>query len=197
MTKATPQSTRDYLSQLDAALVGVEPDVRSEILAGIREELDGLDAEAAAARIRTLGDPAFIAAEAKAATPTPERTSPAEPPPGRTLAIVAVLLVIVGAFVIPVIGPLVGLVWISFSAVWTRWEKIAAWLAPIVVSLTFVLVGAISGAVQQNAATEAVNPLLPLGNLGGWHVAILLPYFVLPIVGIVLLMKANNRGWRR
>ena len=119
------------------------------------------------------------------------------PPPGRTLAIVAVLLVIVGAFVIPVIGPLVGLVWISFSAVWTRWEKIAAWLAPIVVSLTFVLVGAISGAVQQNAATEAVNPLLPLGNLGGWHVAILLPYFVLPIVGIVLLVKANNRGWRR
>ena len=102
MTDSTPQAVRDYISQLDSALVDVQPEVRVEIVAGIREELDGLDPAAAAARINDLGDPVFIAAEAKAAMPEPV-TGPTGPPPGRTSSIIAVLVLIIGSFVVPVV----------------------------------------------------------------------------------------------
>ncbi|TQO20137.1 putative membrane protein [Rhodoglobus vestalii] len=199
MTKDTPQATHDYLSQLEAALSGVEPDVRGEIVAGIREELDGLDAEAAASRIEGLGDPAFIAAEAKAATPDAERATPTGPPPGRTLSIIAVLLLIVGSFIVPVVGPFVGLVWISLSAAWTRREKLTAWLTPLAAAIVVAVAVTIFTAVQSQAAADPLNPLVPfagLAGLAGWHLAILLPFLVLPVVGIALLVRANNRNWR-
>ena len=61
-----PQVVRSYLSELQAALIGVPTEVSDEIVAGIAEELSGLDAATAATRIEGLGDPIFIAAEARA-----------------------------------------------------------------------------------------------------------------------------------
>jgi uncharacterized membrane protein len=193
MTKTTPQATRDYLARLAAALSDVQPDVRAEIIAGVREELDGLDAEAATARIAELGDPTFIAAEATAATLAAEQSHPTEPSPSRTLPIIAVLLLIVGTFVVPVIAPIVGLVLVSFSAVWSRREKLATWLIPLATAVILVVAFAITSAVQAEVPTVPTNPLVPLAS---WHLAILLPYLVLPIEGIALLVRANGRGWR-
>ncbi len=62
---AQPQIVKDYLDRLRVALVGLPDEVGHEILAGIAEELAGLDATEAAARIDALGDPTFIAAEAR------------------------------------------------------------------------------------------------------------------------------------
>jgi hypothetical protein len=47
---------RGYLAELDSALADVPAAVRSEMVAGVREELSGLDAETAARRIQELGD---------------------------------------------------------------------------------------------------------------------------------------------
>jgi len=55
----------DFLGRLDAAMGSVPHGVANEIRAGIAEELDGLDAEATAARIAQLGDPVQIAREAR------------------------------------------------------------------------------------------------------------------------------------
>jgi uncharacterized membrane protein len=63
--ESTPQVVHDYLAELDRALSGVPAEVRQGIVSGVAEELEGLDAAAAESRIKTLGDPAFIAAEAR------------------------------------------------------------------------------------------------------------------------------------
>lgn len=198
MTEATPQAVRDYLSQLDSALADVQPEVREDIVAGIREELDGLDDATATARINDLGDPVFIAAEAKAATPVTEPTvGPSDPPPGRTLSIVAVLVLIIGAFLIPLVGPLIGLLWVSFSTAWSRREKLAAWLAPLAVAIVVAAVGTVTTMFGQEASAESVGPILPFAFVTSWHLAILIPYLVLPIVGVVLFVRANRRGWKQ
>jgi len=168
-----------YLSRLDQALVGVEPSVRTEIVSGIREELAGLDSADAAARIAELGDPALIAAEARAGTAVPV----AEPAPGRTLSIVAVVVLIAGSIVVPVLGALVGLVWVSLSAAWSRREKLVAWLVPIVSAVIVLAVVAVLGATRPDAA-------------GGSHLALLIPFLVPPIEGVALLIRAHRRGWR-
>ncbi|GAB3036546.1 hypothetical protein GCM10027052_13640 [Parafrigoribacterium mesophilum] len=70
-SSTSPQVVRAYLAQLDAALAAVSDDVRRDIVAGVAEELRGLSAPDAAARIEALGDPAFIAAEARAEAAVP------------------------------------------------------------------------------------------------------------------------------
>jgi len=63
----TPDIVRDYLARLEAAMVGIPEETTRDIIGAIREELFGLDAAAAAKRIRRFGDPQFIASEARAA----------------------------------------------------------------------------------------------------------------------------------
>ena len=127
--------TSTYLDRLRAELVGVPPEVSREIIAGIREELAGLDAQAAAARIEELGDPAFIAAEARAAS-----TPPAAPTQdNRTYIILTGLVVAFGGIIVPVLGWIVGLALMWSSKSWLRWEKWVATLAvPVVVLLVFL-----------------------------------------------------------
>lgn len=198
MTESTPQAVRAYLAHLDEALVGVQPDVRAEIVSGIREELTGLDPASAADRIADLGDPQFIAAEARAeqAPAVAERTpAVAEPAPGRTLSIVAVVVLIAGSFVVPIVGALVGLVWVTLSSAWSRREKLLAWLIPIASAI--VVVGMLAATTaSQNGPSVSTDPTLPVAFAGGWHLAILIPYFILPIEGVALLVRAHGRGWR-
>ena len=53
------------------------------------------------------------------------------------LEIIAVILLIVGPFIVPVVGPLAGLVCAWISPAWTRGEK---WAATILASGSIVLV---------------------------------------------------------
>ncbi|SKA96436.1 Uncharacterized membrane protein [Agreia bicolorata] len=199
MTEQTSNTVKTYLARLDAALAGVDPDVRFEIVSGIREELAGLDDQAAAARIAEMDDPALIAAEARAElppAPTPPAPVAAEPVPGRTFSIVAVVVLIVGAFILPLLGPLVGLVWVSMAKAWTRFEKLVAWLVPLATIFVVAAVLAITSMTGQETASETTNPLIPWGFPFGWHLTVLIPYVVLPIEGVVLAVRANKRGWR-
>ncbi|BDZ52044.1 hypothetical protein GCM10025867_42850 [Frondihabitans sucicola] len=179
MTDTTPKNVTDYLARLQTELADVPPEVSTDIVAGIREELQGLDQTESEARIATLGDPAFIAAEARAASPTPVSETTA---PGRTLSIAAVLVLILGSIVVPGVGALVGLVWVSIARAWSRTEKLVAWLVPIAVAIVVIVVLLILAASDHSA--------------NGSHLSFLLAYLVFPIEGIVLAVRARGRGWR-
>lgn len=180
MTDTTPEITTAYLGQLASELEHLPADLRRDIVAGVREELQGLDAAAAAARIERLGDPAFIAAEARAGTPTDAPLGGTDaPPPGRAFSITAAVVLIAGSLLVPIIGALAGLFCVSQSRAWTRWEKTAAWLAPVGVALL-------------GLATVA---LMASANMGVTHVVVLVSYLVFPLEGIVLTVRAQRRGW--
>lgn len=177
---ATPPNVTAYLAQLEAELAGVAPDVRRDIVAGVREELLGLDPAAASARIGDLGDPAFIAAEARAeARPQAEAVGSA-PAPGRASSIAAVVILIAGSILVPFVGALVGLLWVSAARAWTRREKGVAWLVPVVVAIVVVALSLILAAIDVNGA----------------HLAVLVAYLVFPIEGIVLAARGHRRSWR-
>ena len=181
MTDRTPEITTTYLARLDAELDRLPADLHRDIHAGIAEELQGLDAGAAAARIQQLGDPAFIAAEAGTEVPSDAPGAPTEAsPPGRTFSIVAVVVLIAGSLLVPVLGALAGLLFVSQARAWTVTEKTAAWLVPVGVGLLAL----------------AAVALITAAGLGGAHLVYLVGYLVFPVVGIVLAVRARRRGWR-
>ena len=172
-----------YLTELDRALAGAPPGLRADIVAGVREELDGLGEAEASSRIADLGEPEFIAAAALSAS------APVEPSPHRATGLVAALVMIVGPFVLPVIGGVVGLAWVSFSRAWTRREKGAAWVitgAAVVVTVIFVALFTPGGSVGRL--------LVPFSST---RPVVLLPGLVVAIAGVVLLVRASRRGWRQ
>ena len=193
MTDTTPEVTTAYLAQLDAELDQLPAGLHRDIVTGVAEELQGLDAEAAAARIEQLGDPASIAAAARAETPTEMPTgTPATaaaaaslgsadaPPPGQAFSIAAAVVLIAGSLLVPVVGALAGLLFVSQARAWTRREKAAAWLASVGVALLALAAAALLSSV----------------DVGGGHLALLVGYLVFPVVGVVLAVRAQRRGWR-
>ena len=190
--RTAPQVVRNYLTRLEAELVGVPADVRDGIVAGVAEELDGLDATAAAARIETLGDPAFIAAEARADEPAPV-TAPAIPAQ-RGYVVITTLLIAFGGILIPIIGWGAGIFMMWASRLWTRWEKILATVLPPVVGLVVGLLGfLVRGVPADGSAAEPINPLVPFGA----HVALLGVTLAVVITAIVMAVVLAARAMRR
>jgi uncharacterized membrane protein len=188
----TPQVVRTYLDQLEATLSGVREDVRHDIVAGIAEELRGLSPSEAAARIEALGDPAFIAAEARAedaasATAEPGAAAPKPTPAAsgdaRWYVVLAALLIAVGGVVVPVIGWIVGIALVWLSRTWHTSEK---WVA------TLTGFAAVGLAVLINLVTLGLRP----GGLVGMHSILLVGILGNVIVGIWLLWRAQGRTSR-
>lgn len=199
MTDATlVPAARDYLDRLDAALVGVDASTRAEIVAGVREVLIGRDADAVDTRIRELGDPGFIAAEARA-VPSEEpklapdgtlRTPRSEP---AALAIVAAVLVMIGGALVPILGAVVGYVLVWISTVWTTRQKLVATLVPVGIAVTLALVlvalrlGMEPSGGEPAAQLPAISPSMVLWN------GLVLAAGVQLIVGIWLLVLARRK----
>lgn len=77
--------------------------------------------------------------------PYPSSPYPSGPTPTRTwgpVEIIAVVGLTIGAFVLPVIGPIIGLVCAWVSTQWTRREKIVATIWTALMPLVIVLAGA-------------------------------------------------------
>jgi hypothetical protein len=182
MTDATlAPAAANYLAELEAALAAVDGATRDEILAGVREELVGLDAETVGTRIRELGDPEFIAAEARAAAsasvastrvpdaadapPAPHAAAVASGVRGREpvwFSVLAALFVAIGGVVIPFVGALLGYVLMWLSTAWTRRQKLIATLAPLCLILIAGVVIAILRITSSSSGDGAVaNPLMP------------------------------------
>ena len=184
MTKAsTPQVVRSYLSELNRTLAGVADDVRQGIVTGVAEELEGLDAAAAASRIESLGDPAFIAAEARAGT-TPKSSAAKLAPPRaseqRWYVVVTALLLEFGGLLVPLAGWVAGIMLLWASPLWTRGEKLLATIVPPVVGVALFFCFSIGG------SGFAWWHALVLGAIAG-------PALASIVIGIIL----SRRGWFR
>jgi len=200
-----PQVVRNYLAQLEAALGGVSTDVRDSIVAGVAEELSGLDAATAAMRIETLGDPAFIAAEARAESPAPVVTAAAPVPEfgmssQRWYIVLTTALLEFGGIVIPLAGWVVGIMLLWASPLWTRAEKLVATIVPPAAA-ALVVVGALvlDAAASFLAPTavlgpEAINPVMPHTML--WNASFLCLVAAV-IASIVIGIVLSRRAWRR
>ncbi|MDR2996765.1 MAG: DUF1700 domain-containing protein, partial [Microbacterium sp.] len=185
--------TADYLARLDAALRDVPHGIASDIRAGIAEELAGLDADAAAARIAQLGDPETIAREAMDAGAAQRPVAAPKPPVTATkgFAIIAALALSFGGFVIPVMGWFVGAVLVVMSGLWRAWEKAVALLAPFVAVVILALVLLPAYTVPAEPA-EVASPLVPTSYDIGWQSIIILAVLLVPASGLWLLWRLRG-----
>ena len=147
-------AVQGYLRRLDLATAHLPADERVDILEGIRSHLLTVMAEAETEAdvhraLDALGSPEeIVGAPPPSAQAPPRMQMPQLPPQGSArgaLEIVAVIFLLVGAFIVPVIGWVVGVVLLWVSKAWTTGEK---WLG------TLVLPGGLGAAV----ATVFVSP---------------------------------------
>ncbi len=196
MTKtSTPQVVRSYLGELDRTLAGVPDDVRQGIVAGVAEELEGLDAVAAASRIEFLGDPAFIAAEARAeaqaearagaragAAPNPSaaKLTPSRASEQRWYVVVTALLLEFGGLLVPLAGWVAGIMLLWSSPLWTRGEKLVAMIVPRAVGILLFSSLAIGGS-----------------GISWWHAVVLGALAGPALASIVIGIILSRCGWFR
>jgi uncharacterized membrane protein len=131
---------RDYLGRLEAASWPLPPDRRAELAGEVREHIETALAEAGRRDpvtvhnvLERLGRPEEIVATEAEAEPAPPRwidariaSAATRAPALGALEIVAILLLTVGAFLLPVVGPAIGLVLVWLSTRWTTREKLIA-----------------------------------------------------------------------
>jgi hypothetical protein len=162
MNTTLPPLAEDYLARLDRAARGLPPPDRDELLAELRSHLQaGLAPDASDADVlnllHELGSPEDIVAAAQPDRATPLTAASRPASPWGPLEVVAVVGLTVGAFVLPVVGPLVGIVLVWVSTRWTRREKgIATVLAALPV-LTLALGAAMLIAV--GGSSEPSSPV--------------------------------------
>jgi len=183
----------DYLHRLETAAAVLPATRRGDLVAEIREHLtdalagteQGADGEAAVrAVLDRLGTPdEIVAAEGaggggeppasaiQPAAPPSWRPNPPGPAPGRAVwgpvEVIAVVGLTLGNFVLPVVGPVIGLACVWVSSQWSRREKVVATLwglaAPIVLALLAMAallafrVEAGSGATVEQAPQPVVS----------------------------------------
>ncbi|TBN57207.1 hypothetical protein EYE40_07235 [Glaciihabitans arcticus] len=193
----TDTKVTDYLLELSEALADVPRDTRREILAGVREELEGLKPAEAAERIRALGDPQFIAAGA--------REDVVAPPEPQWRSVVAALLVMLGGVLVPFAGWIAGIAIMWTSRAWSPRVKLVATLLPLIAALQVAVVGGIFARINEQQSDlrdigfhgpslnefESANPLLPIG-FDLLYSGTILSIGVSVIVGIWLLVIANK-----
>jgi uncharacterized membrane protein len=170
------QLVRDYLSRLDATAHRLPVDRRVELLAEVGEHIEIALKQAGSrdeATIRTildrLGSPETIVAAEEVAEYGYVPVSVAPPAPSATqpgsrwgpLEGIALLLVTVGAVLLPVVGPLVGIVLIIVStrATWrTKFIVSTAGIA-LTVLLLLLIVPVGSGGPPPAPAIPAPTPI--------------------------------------
>jgi len=164
----------DYLSRLEAAARELPSHEREDLVMELRGHLEaGLADDASDADVRNLlndlGSPEQIVAaaalESNAAPPSPlpmdNRGVFAQPAsPWGVFEVIAVLGLTVGTFIVPIIGPVVGLAFAWASPRWTRREKAVATV------LTFlpVIALALGGALMVSRGPSTPVPVAPLSQ---------------------------------
>jgi hypothetical protein len=156
----------DYLGRLDAAATSLPPSRRAELAGEVRQHIEMALAEAGArdeVTVRNvldrLGPPdEIVDAERQVDGPPPGWTlaavqaSATASSPWGAVEIAAVLLLTVGAVFLPIIGPLLGLVFVWMSVQWTNRQKTIATV--IVVLILFLPIILLLGVQAGGAVTS-------------------------------------------
>jgi Protein of unknown function (DUF1700) len=179
MKSTTDQLVDDYLKRLNRELAGVPRARRNELVQEISEHIAearaGLEDEREA-EIRTLldrlGDPAEIAGEARARFGV-------QPRQNNWLDIAALVLLLVGGLILPVIGWFIGVVLLWISSAWTTGEKL---IGTLVVPGGLVLPLGLAVAALPTASTPVLGAAL----------AIVL--FLAPLLTVAFLAHRMRRG---
>lgn len=140
---------RDYLGRLDAAAASLPPSRRAELAGEVRQHIEMALAEAGGrdeVTVRNVLDRLGPPDEIVDAERDPDSAPPAwtitmpGPAAGRTgwgaTEIVAILLLTLGAVFLPIVGPLLGLIFVWASTLWTTRQK---WIATVIVVVLAVL----------------------------------------------------------
>jgi uncharacterized membrane protein len=127
MTIDTTRWSQAYLAELDRAAMALPADRRAELLAQISSHLDAELADAtsddeARAVMERLGEPADVVAEA-AADLVPAPVAPRSP----AAEIVALLLMTLGSFALPLIAPAAGVLVMRTTPRWTSTQVRRSW----------------------------------------------------------------------
>ena len=207
MSTSADKLVEDYLDRLERELADFPTARRREFVQEISEHIAetraGLESESEA-DIRNLldrmGDPADIAAEARGA---PVETGAAATPVERrsgALDIAALILLLIGGVVVPVIGWLVGVVLLWISSAWTARQKLLGTLVvPGGLALPVgLLVVATSGSscIQEPIPGAGVQPVCSSGGnsgqiVGSIVVALLAAASIATIVYLSRRMRRN------
>lgn len=155
----------DYLARLHAAAWVLPAPRRSALVDGARRRLldelgPGADAASTQAALDRLGDPAdLVRAEAVDLPPQDPGRGPV-PAVWSSREVAAVLLLSIGGFAVPLLGPLVGLVLAWLSRRWTVVEKAVATVLAVAPLAVLGLLSAAVGDGLEVAMVVAVAVLL-------------------------------------
>jgi hypothetical protein len=199
---STDKLVEDYLDRLELELAEFPPARRRELVQEISEHI----AEARAALepeseadVRNLldrmGDPADIAAEARGV-----REEPAARPVARhssALDIAALVLLLIGGIVLPVVGWLAGVVLLWISDSWTTNEKLVGTLV-VPGGLALPVFLSVVGTSTESCSGSPGEPLTCVGEpSGAMHavgIVVVLALFVLPFVTTAFLARRRSRA---
>lgn len=154
---------RDYLRRLEAEAARLPADRRAELVGEVREHIELALAEAGRhdeATVRMildrLGSPETIVGAERPADGMPPRPPAADLGPRRSewgaLEVIALLLVTIGAVVLPVVGPLAGLVLLWGSARFTRTAKV--WVSALALVLAFLAPAVLFAGLTTNGSVQ-------------------------------------------
>lgn len=158
----TERMIERYMQDLESQLVGFPPDRKRELIDEVRSHIaearSELGGEADVGRVlERVGEPGEIASEARERLGIPIRK-------GGALEIAAIVLLLLGALVIPIFGWFIGVVLLWVSTFWTRREKmIGTFVLPFGLAFplllgafpsTLVTVVSTSGGTPQPGATS-------------------------------------------
>ncbi|MCS5717150.1 hypothetical protein N1027_03265 [Herbiconiux sp. CPCC 205763] len=165
-----------YLGELDAALAAAPAALRTEIVSDIGASLDGLSDAEARARIEELGDPRAIAADASAQVRSmnPDRAA------SKVYPTITAIVLIVGWYVVPVLGWIAGLVMIGVGSEWTSAVRRRSIFTSIVAAVVAI------GALLFFRTTEF--------GLVGLAIFLVVPFITNIFVGASLRAQWGARG---
>ena len=208
MSDSTDKLVDDYLDRLEQELANFPAARRRELV----QEISGHIAEARAALddeteadVRNLldriGDPADIAAEAgigaqPQATPLPP--APVQPPArarGSGWDVVALVMLLIGGLILPVIGWFIGVVLLWISETWSTGEKLlGTLLVPGGLALPLFLLTV--GTSANSCGGDVGGPITCTGGNGTGSVAVavlVIALFVVPIAVVAYLARRRSQ----
>jgi len=204
MSTSADRLVEDYLDRLELELADFPSARRRELVQEISEHIAearaGLESESEA-DVRNLldrmGDPAEIAAEARGAPAEPPAAAGAQEHGRRSgaLDVVALILLLLGGVVVPVIGWLVGVVLLWISSAWTARQKLlGTLLVPGGLALPLFLVTV--GTSGKSCGGEVGGPLTCTGGNGAGSAAatvLVIALFVVPIAVVAYLARRRSQ----